>query len=80
MHSRWRHPPKTVSPRPYCRSRKGRNELGSETKSSIAVFCEKKSVVTLTNEISPFAESVKFLIDNLVPVFHFKMANHYSLS
>ena len=31
MYSRWRHPPKTVSPRPYCRSRRGRNGLGSET-------------------------------------------------
>ena len=31
MYSRWRHPPKTVSPRPYCRSRRGRNVLGSET-------------------------------------------------
>ena len=31
MYSRGRHPPKTVSPRPYCRSRKGRNGLGSET-------------------------------------------------
>ena len=32
MYSRWRHPPKTVSPRPYCRSLRGRNGLGSETK------------------------------------------------
>ena len=31
MSSRWRHSPKTVSPRPYCRSRRGRNGLGSET-------------------------------------------------
>ena len=31
MSSRWRHPPKTVSPRPYCRSRRGRSLLGSET-------------------------------------------------
>ena len=31
MYSRWRHPPKTVSPRPYCRSRRGRNGLVSET-------------------------------------------------
>ena len=31
MYSRWRHPPKTVSPTPYCRSRRGRNGLGSET-------------------------------------------------
>ena len=31
MYSRWRHPPKTVSTRPYCRSRRGRNGLGSET-------------------------------------------------
>ena len=31
MYSRWRDPPKTVSPRPYCRSRRGRDELGSET-------------------------------------------------
>ena len=44
-------------------------------------LCEKKIVVSLTNENSPFAESVKFLIDNLVPVFHFKIANHkFSLS
>ena len=33
MYSRWRHPPKTISPRPYCRSRRGRNGLGSETTS-----------------------------------------------
>ena len=26
-----RRPPKTISPRPYCRSRRGRNGLGSET-------------------------------------------------
>ena len=32
IYSRWRHPPKTISPRPYCRSRRGRNGLGSETK------------------------------------------------
>ena len=31
IYSRWRHPPKTISPRPYCRSRRGRNGLGSET-------------------------------------------------
>ena len=31
IYSRWRHPPKTLSPRPYCRSRRGRNGLGSET-------------------------------------------------
>ena len=31
IYSRWRHPPKTFSPRPYCRSRRGRNGLGSET-------------------------------------------------
>ena len=31
MYSRWRHPPKTISPRPYCRSRRGRNGLCSET-------------------------------------------------
>ena len=31
MYSRWLHPSKTVSPRPYCRSRKGRNGFGSET-------------------------------------------------
>ena len=29
IYSRWRHPPKTVSPRPYCRFRRGRNGLGS---------------------------------------------------
>ena len=34
IYSRWRHPPKTISPRPYCRSRRGRNGLGSETKCS----------------------------------------------
>ena len=31
IYSRWRHPPKTISPRPYCRSPIGRNGLGSET-------------------------------------------------
>ena len=31
IYSRWRHPPKTISPRPYCRSRRGRNGLRSET-------------------------------------------------
>ena len=31
IYSRWRHPPKTISPRPYCSSRRGRNGLGSET-------------------------------------------------
>ena len=25
IYSRWRHPAKTISPRPYCRSRRGRN-------------------------------------------------------
>ena len=34
IYSRWRHPPKTISPRPYCRSRRGRNGLGSETTTS----------------------------------------------
>ena len=38
MYSRWRHPPKTVSPRPYCRSRRGRNGLSSETISEDAIF------------------------------------------
>ena len=33
MYSRWRHPSKTVSTRPYCRSRRGRNVLGSEANS-----------------------------------------------
>ena len=36
IYSRWRHPPKTISPRPYCRSRRGRNGLGSETRSATA--------------------------------------------
>ena len=31
MYSRWLHPSNTVSPRPYCRSRRGRNGFGSET-------------------------------------------------
>ena len=31
IYSRWRHLPKTISPRPYCRSRRGHNGLGSET-------------------------------------------------
>ena len=31
IYSRWWHPPKTISPRPYCRSRRGHNGLGSET-------------------------------------------------
>ena len=35
IYSRWRHPPKTLSPRPYCRSRRGRNGLGSETTTSL---------------------------------------------
>ena len=35
IYSRWRHPPKTLSPRPYCRSRRGRNGFGSETKSDV---------------------------------------------
>ena len=37
IYSRWRHPPKTVSPRPYCRSRRGRNGLVSETNRPIAL-------------------------------------------
>ena len=36
IYSRWRHPPKTISPRLYCRSRRGRNGLGSETNMYIA--------------------------------------------
>ena len=36
IYSRWRHPPKTVSPRPYCRSRRGRNGLGSETRETVS--------------------------------------------
>ena len=35
-YSRWRHPPKTISPRPYCRSQRGRNGLGSETMINVA--------------------------------------------
>ena len=35
IYSRWRHPPKTISPRPYCRSRRGRNGLGSETNTTL---------------------------------------------
>ena len=38
MYSRWRHPPKTVSPRPYCRSRRGRNGLGSETSVLVQIW------------------------------------------
>ena len=38
IYSRWRHPPKTISPRPYCRSRRGRNGLGSETISRGTTF------------------------------------------
>ena len=41
IYSRWRHPPKTISPRPYCRSRRGRNGLGSETN-----FSRSKAVIT----------------------------------
>ena len=39
INSRWRHPPKTISPRPYCRSRRGRNGLGSETTDDTTLFC-----------------------------------------
>ena len=39
--SRWRHPPKTVSPRPYCRSRIDRNGLDSETTTSILAAITK---------------------------------------
>ena len=38
IYSRWRHPLKTISPRPYCRSRRGRNGLGSETNDPPAIF------------------------------------------
>ena len=40
MSSRWRHPPKTVSPRPYCRSRRGRNGLGSETNCKVGCYID----------------------------------------
>ena len=39
IYSRWRHPPKTISPRPYCRSRRGRNGLGSETNLNVDMIC-----------------------------------------
>ena len=39
IYSRWRHPPKTISPRPYCRSRRGRNGLGSETTFFVELTC-----------------------------------------
>ena len=42
IYSRWRHPPKTTSPRPYCRSRRGRNGLGSETTESQTLPCAGK--------------------------------------
>ena len=40
IYSRWRHPPKTISPRPYCRSRRGRNGLGSETNFIVELFID----------------------------------------
>ena len=40
MYSRWRHTPKTVSPRPYYKSRKGHNGLGSETIDFYSAECE----------------------------------------
>ena len=43
IYSRWWHPPKTISPRPYCRSRRGRNGLGSET--SIVIEMDVKTVL-----------------------------------
>ena len=44
MYSRWRHPPKTVSLRPYCRSRRGRNGLGSEANNCMtSSACELQS-------------------------------------
>ena len=38
IYSRWGHPPKTLPPRPYCRSRRGRNGLGSETTQSVEFY------------------------------------------
>ena len=35
MYSRWRHPPETVSPRQYCRSRIGRNGINSDIVTTI---------------------------------------------
>ena len=45
MYSRWRHPPKTVSPRPYCRSRRGRNGLGSETRFMLSIAINRAEPV-----------------------------------
>ena len=47
MYSRWRHPPKTVSPRPYCRSRRGRNGLGSETTCTSPIVVYSKLTIDL---------------------------------
>ena len=40
IYSRWRHPPKTISPRPYCRSRRGRNGFGSENITAVSKIIE----------------------------------------
>ena len=51
IYSRWRHPPKTISPRPYCRSRRGRNGLGSETNLHMEVQTIGNMTITTTTII-----------------------------
>ena len=62
MCSRWRHPPKTVSPRPYCRSRRGRNGLGSETNMYIA---HNKYTHTHTSDMRGWDTSLSYCCMNV---------------
>ena len=54
IYSRWRHPPKTLSPRPYCRSRRGRNGLGSETifEAALKIFVNAVAICPAAGQIA----------------------------
>ena len=62
IYSRWRHPPKTISPRPYCRSRRGRNGLGSET-TFFSAFVLRNYTGIITGIITQHSLSAIVLLD-----------------
>ena len=62
IYSRWRHPPKTISPRPYCRSRRGLNGLGSET-TFFSAFVLRNYTGIITGIITQHSLSAIVLLD-----------------
>ena len=77
MYSRWRHPLKTVSPRPYCRSRRRRNGLGSETSSNLALPVQPANIILMTSYL-PEGHRIFAVLHTKVDILY--RICHYSTS